>query len=261
LTHAKQLYSFANEYRDKYSNSYSEARDFYGSSGYGDELGWSAAWLLRATNDSMYKRDAEKHLEEFHLDRQPLSMSWDGKSAYFNTLMAKVTGEKKYLDAIEVYSDWLRNVAEKTPKGLVFYEGKWGTLRHASAAALLCLQAANLGINVTENREFAKKQIGYALGDTGRSFVVGIGVNPPQRPHHRAASCQNPPAVCDHSALTNPNPDPHVLTGALVGGPDQNDTYVDDREDYVLNEVACDYNAGFQSAVAALAHLRNSGHL
>jgi hypothetical protein len=40
-----------------------------------------------------------------------------------------------------------------------------------------------------------------------------------------------------------------------VGGPDENDNYVDDRSDYVKNEVATDYNAGFQSAVAALVML------
>jgi hypothetical protein len=37
-------------------------------SGFGDELGWSAAWLLRATNDSKYKTDFEKHWTEFKLD-------------------------------------------------------------------------------------------------------------------------------------------------------------------------------------------------
>jgi len=42
-----------------------------------------------------------------------------------------------------------------------------------------------------------------------------------------------------------------------VGGPDENDSYVDDRSDYVKNEVATDYNAGFQSAVAALIVLGN----
>ena len=47
-------------------------------------------------------------------------------------------------------------------------------------------------------------------------------------------------------------PNPFVLYGALVGGPDANDNYVDDRNDYVANEVACDYNAGFQSAIAAM---------
>lgn len=44
------------------------------------------------------------------------------------------------------------------------------------------------------------------------------------------------------------------MIGALVGGPDQNDSYEDRRDDYVKNEVTTDYNAGFQSAVAGLLH-------
>ena len=58
-----------------------------------------------------------------------------------------------------------------------------------------------------------------------------------------------------------------MLKGALVGGPDRNDNYNDDRTNFVVgrdffetlndiffqsNEVATDYNAGFQSAVAGL---------
>ena len=43
-----------------------------------------------------------------------------------------------------------------------------------------------------------------------------------------------------------------MLYGALVAGPDAKGHYEDIRSDYVLNEVACDYNAGFQSALAAL---------
>jgi hypothetical protein len=41
----------------------------------------------------------------------------------------------------------------------------------------------------------------------------------------------------------------------LVGGPDENDNFADNRTDYVKNEVATDYNAGFQSAVAAIINL------
>jgi hypothetical protein len=41
----------------------------------------------------------------------------------------------------------------------------------------------------------------------------------------------------------------------MVGGPDKHDNYVDDRSDYVQNEVATDYNAGFQAAVAAFVKL------
>ena len=43
---------------------------------------------------------------------------------------------------------------------------------------------------------------------------------------------------------------PQELTGALVGGPNQYDEFYNDRTDYIMNEVATDYNAGFQSAVA-----------
>ena len=37
--------------------------------------------------------------------------------------------------------------------------------------------------------DWAKGQIDYMLGDNplGRSYVVGHGNNPPDRPHHRAA--------------------------------------------------------------------------
>ena len=42
------------------------------------------------------------------------------------------------------------------------------------------------------------------------------------------------------------------MVGALVGGPDQQGHYVDSREDYVMNEVAIDYNSGYHSALAGI---------
>lgn len=61
------------------------------------------------------------------------------------------------------------------------------------------------------------------------------------------SSCPVNTNWCDaNSGGDNPN----QLDGALVGGPDQGDNYNDDRGDYVHNEVACDYNAGFQGALA-----------
>ena len=42
-----------------------------------------------------------------------------------------------------------------------------------------------------------------------------------------------------------------VLLGALVGGPDEFDQFVNNRTDYVRNEVALDYNAGI-TAISAL---------
>lgn len=39
-----------------------------------------------------------------------------------------------------------------------------------------------------------------------------------------------------------------------MGGPNLQDEYEDVRNDAVRNEVAVDYNAGFQGAIAALQH-------
>lgn len=68
-------------------------------------------------------------------------------------------------------------------------------------------------------------------------------------------SCPNRPANCDWNDYNSENANPQVLNGALVGGPDQNDKYEDKRGNYVSNEVALDYNAGFQSAVAGICGL------
>ncbi len=69
----------------------------------------------------------------------------------------------------------------------------------------------------------------------------------------RSSSCPDLPAACDWDEFNNPGANHQVLNGALVGGPDQNDQYTDDRNNFVSNEVATDYNAGFQSSIAAMA--------
>ena len=92
------------------------------------------------------------------------------------------------------------------------------------------------------------------LGDSGRSYVVGFGENPPKQPHHKAAACESAPAQCTWDTFSDTSKDnPHELLGALVGGPSNEwDSYVDDRTNYITNEVTLDYNAGFQGAVAGL---------
>jgi hypothetical protein len=87
----------------------------------------------------------------------------------------------------------------------------------------------------------------------GRSYVVGYGVNPPLRAHHRAASCPTS-GPCGWDNYNSPAPNPNILRGALVGGPPQPDdaSYEDIRTNYQTNEVAIDYNAGFTGALAGL---------
>ena len=81
---------------------------------------------------------------------------------------------------------------------------------------------------------------------------MGYGVNPPVRPHHRSSTCPST-GTCDWNTYNGPQPNAHVLYGALVGGPKAaDDQYEDDRSDYIMNEVATDYNAGFQGVLAGL---------
>merc|ERR1712209_20829 len=168
-------------------------------------------------------------------------MGYNDELAWGAAWLYKATGELSHLDS-----------ATYTPKGLIFVDN-WGSNRHAGNNALLCAQLAEMGYQNTKCDKFVHDQIGYLLGDTGRSYMVGFGKNPPLRPHHRASSCPDMPAPCGDNEKNSPAPNPQTLTGALVGGPDNWDNYNDARDDYISNEVAIDYNAGFQGAVAYLA--------
>ncbi|ESO99347.1 hypothetical protein LOTGIDRAFT_113640, partial [Lottia gigantea] len=247
LTQGKSVYQFAKKSNDKYSVSVHAAAAYYKSSNVTDELTWGALWLYKATGDKSYLAEAEKH----HESGAAWGFSWDEKTAGNNMLFYEITKKDTYKkDLIDTFNAWLPGGKLKyTPKCLAF-RLEWGALRYAANTALIALMAADHGINSDLYRKWALSQINYALGDAGRSYVVGFGKNPPEKPHHRASSCPLTPAPCGWTAQRNPGPNPHTLYGALVGGPGKNDDYADDRKDYTKNEVACDYNAGFQSAVA-----------
>lgn len=259
LQHSRELYDFANNFRGDYDATIPGVSEFYASYGYYDELAWAAAWLYRATGETSYLTAAKTHFQQ--LSTTPWEFSWADKTPGVQVLLAQLADEvdkATYVNHLTNFCNDIIDNRQRTPKGLV-YLSQWGSLRYAANAVFICLRAADLGINPEKYREFGKQQIHYMLGDTGRSYVVGFGVNPPQRPHHASSSCKPAPATCDWSDFHSPDPNPHVLYGALVGGPDANDWYEDKREDYVKNEVATDYNAGFQSAVAALRSLTDCG--
>nr|AXQ39837.1 beta-1,4-endoglucanase [Loboptera decipiens] len=251
LNHAKELYNFADSYRGLYSDSISDAKNFYSSSGYEDELVWGAVWLYKATGDNSYLTKAEQLYDEFQLQYWNGNFGWDQKISGAEMLLSQITQNSKYTDKVKGWCDWMLYSQERTPKGLVFVS-EWGSLRSAANVVFICLEAASSGISASEYRNFATQQIGYMLGDAGQSFVGGFGNNPPTHEHHRSSSCPDAPATCDWNTFSGTQPNAHVLNGALVGGPGINDDYQDVRNDAVHNEVACDYNAGFQSALAAL---------
>ncbi len=263
LTHAKQLYSFADRVRKMYHECILDAAGFYKSwSGYNDELVWGAIWLYRATGDASYLAKAESYYANLGTEPQSTTKSyrwtvaWDDKSYGAYVLLAKLTGKQMYKDDAQ---RWLNYWSATDGSGIKYSPGgqafldTWGSLRYAANTAFAALVYSDID-SVSADlkaryRAFAKRQIDYALGDNPRksSYLVGFGANAPRNPHHRGA----------HGtwldSLSEPTLSRHVLYGALVGGPKApDDAYTDARSDYTMNEVATDYNAGFTSALARL---------
>ncbi|KAH0954891.1 hypothetical protein HN011_010820 [Eciton burchellii] len=257
LQHAKDLYRFADTYRGFYHKAIPGGQEYYESADYGDELAWAAAWLYNATAESKYLHDAVQHYQHFHLDERPNTFFYNKKTAGVQMLLAQLTGQSGYQNAVRAFCDFSVRQQTRTPKGLLYID-KSGTLSHAANVAFICLEAADspeIG-DSREYRRFAKEQIDYMLGGAGRSYVVGYGKDPPEQPHHSAASCPNRPAPCGWPELDRDMSNPQILYGALVSGPDVADQFQDRRDDYIYTDVTLDYNAGFTSALAGLLQLQ-----
>jgi len=257
LDHAVELYNFADTYRGKYSDSIPDAANFYNSySGYNDELVWGATWVHNAieatgATDTTYLNKAESYYQGLN---KGWTQSWDDKSYGAAILLAQETGKPQYRNDVE---GWLNHWTDKSGGGITYTPGglawlsQWGSLRYSANTAFLADIYSDT-VNDPNNRysDFAEGQIDYILGDNpnNRSYVVGFGENSPQNPHHRGA----------HGSTTNNINDPvdnrNVLVGALVGGPSapNDNAYTDDRTNYITNEVALDYNAGFTGALARM---------
>ncbi|XP_077863410.1 endoglucanase E-4-like [Saccoglossus kowalevskii] len=257
LNESKELFDFADNYRGLYADSFPDINEaiYISGSKYEDEIAWAAIWLYKATGEEVYLNKTENEIPNMTGGRS-WAFAWSQVDAGVHTLLYNLTGDKYYKNRVMRYLDeWLPgNAMSYTPKGLAF-RNEWGSLRYASSTAFIALVAAETRIRPTPYRQFAKDQLNYILGDTGRSYVCGFGKNPPVQPHHRSSSCPDLPETCAWGAFRSPDPNPQILYGALVGGPDGNDDYEDTREDYYKNEVTLDYNAGMQSAVAGLLHL------
>ncbi len=134
-----------------------------------------------------------------------------------------------------------------TPAGFSM-RNEYGSARYDTAAQLCAMVYAKETGDMTF-ADWSNGQMEYIMGNNpmGRSYIVGYDLeNGACHPHHRASHGSKKLSALD------PVDQVHVLWGALVGGPDSDDFHVDDTNDYIYNEVAVDYNAGFVGACAGL---------
>lgn len=261
---AERLYDFADRYRGAYSDCIKEAVPYYKSySGYQDELVWGAIWLHKAKKAQNYDYSGEylaKAIAEYEVMPKPYNYTFitDDKSYGVYVLLAKETGEEEYQQRAEAWLDfWTTGYRGEriryTPGGLAFLV-KWGSLSLAANTSFVgfvysdWLRERGETAKAERYFNFGVSQINYILGNNpqNRSYVIGYGDNYPKNPHHRTA----------HGSWSNDSNNPaqsrNLLIGALVGGPDENDNWQDDRNDWVTNEVAIGYNAGFSGALAKM---------
>lgn len=257
LQHATQLFTFADTFRGKYSDSIPDADKYYRSfNGFNDELAWSAIWLHKANEavgraDTFYLNKAESLYQGIGTG---WTQSWDEKAYGTAILLAQETGNARYRTEVE---NWLNYWTDRSGAGVKYTAGglawlnDWGSLRYTANTAFLAgVYSDTVKDYNGRYSNFATQQIDYMLGSNpnNRSYMVGFGNNAPKNPHHRGS----------HGSLTNNINDPvtnrNVLYGALVGGPSapNDNAYTDDRTNFFNNEVALDYNAGFTGALARL---------
>lgn len=96
--------------------------------------------------------------------------------------------------------------------------------------------------------------------------MVDYNTSFPRRIHHRGSSVPSTASHPNHIGcqegfqyLNSNNPNPNILTGAVVGGPDQNDGYSDDRNNYAGSEPATYINAPIVGCLAYLSASYGSG--
>ena len=263
LERAESLVTFADRYRGRYSDSITAVQNFYNSwSGYHDELAYGAAWIARAIdasgNDGSSYRDFAQttYHEQVGGLNNGWTHNWDDASYGTAVLLAQDANDaearrhtRQWLDSWVDGSNGIR-----ITDGGLRHISTWGSLRYAANTAFLAGVVADQIIDPNGHYSaLAAETVAYILGDNPRqsSYVVGYGENFPQQPHHRAAS------GVSWEGFNIDQPNAHVLNGALVGGPSAADdfAYDDRRSDYISNEVAIDYNAGFTGALAYLNQL------
>ncbi|XP_055809299.1 endoglucanase 14-like [Solanum dulcamara] len=288
LTHAKQLFDFAKKFPGKYQNSIPVATKFYASSGYEDELLWAAVWLLKATQDKIYLDYINERSTSCGGTRS--NLSWDDKYVGAQVLIAKKLLKNKLAgNGSTSLNEYKKNAEEficnciqkgnnnikKTNGGLLWWQ-PWNNLQYVTTATFVITSYANT-LSATKNSiqctsgnvepsqliNFVKSQVDYILGENPRkmSYMVGFGTNYPQKVHHRGASIvsikkDKSPVGCHEGFVKwfyKNAPNPNVLDGAIVGGPDISDYYNDSRSNFQQAEAATANSAPLVGVLAKLA--------
>ncbi|XP_057953903.1 endoglucanase 11 isoform X2 [Malania oleifera] len=262
-------------------------------SGYMDELLWGAVWLYKATDREDFFSYVINRAHCFGgIGWAITEFSWDVKFAGLQILVAQLLENEKHKQHAHILQQYrskaehylcaclsLNNATasnvDRTPAGLLFVR-QWNNMQYVSTAAFLLtlysdflrrsaqpLRCPAASASPDQLLRLAHSQIDYILGSNpmNMSYLVGYGSRYPTRVHHRGASIvsyrENKGFIGCTQGYDNwysrSDPNPNVLVGALVGGPDCRDNFWDQRGNYMQTE-ACTYNTAPLVGVFARVH-------
>ena len=258
LKHAKNYFKMADADRSDDTYMESDAKNFYRSSHFYDELFWCANWLYIATKDDSYLSKAESYISELGTElgqgdtlKYSWSQCWDDVQQGGTLLYAINTGKEKWVAQAKKHLDYWLKEGKHIDGGLCWVD-TWGCLRYANTigflTAVACDHLFKDDASYADYKQLYEKQINYTLGDNKNKipYVVGFAENSPSHPHHRTAHCSY------KNSDESPEESRHILYGALVGGPNEDGSYSDKRNNFVNNEVATDYNAGYTALLCKM---------
>jgi endoglucanase len=210
-----------------------------------DDRLWAAAELWEATGDAQVLNDLENLLQ--HGRNASADADWDWANLKNLGLLTYLFSKRPGRDASLMHNvrgslisaaDGIVATAKKhgyaRPLGTNYYWGCNGSV----ARQTLVLQAAARLTGDNKYRDTGLDALNHLLGRNyhGRSYVTGLGHQPPLHPHDRRSIADD---------VANPWP------GYLVGGPQPNAKgWHDDQEDYRSNEIAINWNAALIYALA-----------
>ncbi|KAM1395689.1 endoglucanase 17-like [Malus sylvestris] len=285
---AMSVFAFADKHRGPYSIGLKKfvCPYYCDYSGFQDELLWGAAWLHKATKNPMYLSYIQVNGQILGAAEFDNTFGWDNKHVGARILLSKafLVQKVKSLHDYKGHADSFicsiipgasYSSAQYTPGGLLFKMND-SNMQYVTSTSFLILsyakyltgsrQVVNCGgtaITPKRLRAIAKRQVDYLLGDNPMkmSYMVGYGPRYPQRIHHRGSSL---PCIAAHpakiqcssgfSVMSSQSPNPNILVGAVIGGPDKNDKFPDQRSDYEQSEPATYINAPLVGSLAYLAH-------
>ncbi|KAH1195623.1 Endoglucanase 17 [Glycine max] len=274
IRRAIRVFQFADKYRGPYSNGLKPiVCPFYCSySGYQDELLWGATWLHKATKNPMYLNYIKVNGKTLGVADSDNTFGWDNKHVGARILLSKEFLVRK-VQTLHDYKGHADNFicsvipgsssSQFSPGGLLFKMGDSNMQYVTSTSFILLAYAKYLtkahvvvncgGSIVTPKRlrAIAKKQVDYLLGDNPlkMSYMVGGSSLPSVSVHPGKIQCS-----AGFSVMKSQSPNPNILVGAVVGGPDLHDGFPDERSDYEQSEPATYINAPLVGALAYLAH-------